>query len=129
MTINQQSNYIISHPGFKTAVANFMNGEVEDMRILLTDIQFHCIDVQIRNSAREYGNCKRMLGSDIKKKLLNISVPENLDVKLHIPLPIPANECKVVSMNENISQIKKRVARIFDPKQLALTFPELLQSS
>lgn len=127
MTIHQQSSYIVSHPGFKSAVANFINGDPKDITILLTDVQFHCIDVQIKNSAREYGACKRMVGSDIKTKLLNIQPPENLNVQLHIPIVKKQDECKVVSIKDGINQIKKRVARFLDPSQLALTFPEILK--
>jgi len=118
MTIKQQTDFVITHPAFADAVNSFNNGDGKKIADILFDLQLHCIDVQIRNSAKEYGSRKRMNSSDIKEGLLSMRQPDNLNVYLPIPLPQP--ECKVVNL---ITHIKRKVAKYFNPLQLSL-FPD-----
>lgn len=121
MNIKEQTDYVLRHPGFVEAVRLFAMGDTEYFRDVLYRLQLHCIDVQIKNSAKEYGLCKRMNGSDIKEALLSLRQPENLDVRLPIPVFVPpVEECMVIDL---VPHKNKRAARFFNPLQLMFEFP------
>lgn len=118
MKIQDHTDYIVSHPAFADAVNDF-NETPQKLNDLIFKIQLHAIDTQIKNSAREYGSCKRMNGSDIKEALLSMRQPDNLNIQLNIPIT-KADYCKVIDL---MTHIKKKSAKYFNPLQLSL-FPE-----
>lgn len=89
MNIRQQTTLIIAHPMFAEAIS-----DAEIMADLLIRLQLHCIEVQMKNSAKQYGLHRRMNYSDIKEALLSMKQPENLSLYL----PIPEQKCRVVQI-------------------------------
>lgn len=108
MTLTEQTDYVMKHPAWVEAM-----GDIGKMRELLNDLQLHCVETQVRASAREYGSCRRMNYSDIKESLLGIGLPRDFNIYLKIP-----KVCKVVDM-----VVRKKPHRYVDPMQLVIEFP------
>lgn len=105
MTIKEQANYVVTHPMMESAVAAWRDGDCSCMVDLLVRIQLHCIDTQVKASAKEYGSCKRMNSSDIKDALLGMKLPDGLAVYL----PIPPRRCVVVEIKKDGEQNEPRL--------------------
>ena len=136
MNLSQQTEYIMSHPAFRDCVEEYGCGNSEPFVDLLNTIQLHCVDVQVKNSAKCFGQHKWQNSSDIRLALDAIKLPTNFDVKLKMPLPkdytsgigpfiqpIVKPDCRVIDFSSAFQQIKKRVARYFNPCQLSFEFP------
>ena len=124
-TIRKTVTDMFSHPGFIYAVNQFQNKSPKDLEIILMNLCFHIMEVQQRKSGHVFAvnNKNGMNASDIKKLLVNLDPPENLNLLISLPNPngitsqtlavdIPENDCVVIPI--------RRKGIKTDPCQLSL---------
>jgi len=127
MTITQQIDYIMGHPFMAVA----MKDEAA-MRKLLFEVQFHVYRTVSLNGAKAFRKYRDMNDPIIYEEIRDQEPPENMDIRLPIPMieeVVEVKECPVITMQvlpvvvaDNAVK-KTRVRLLPNPFQMIIEFP------
>lgn len=94
MTIKAQIAYIKSHPFYALALKDELA-----MDKLLFEVMFHTYTTVATNCSRAYRQARRMNGPQIVEAIRDCEPPQNLDVRLPIPILQPEDPiCVTVTL-------------------------------
>lgn len=130
-TIKQTISYIKSHPFYREALR-----DESLMEKLLFDIMFEVWQITAKNSVSAYRDTKRLNAPEIISALRDLEPPQNLDLRLPIPLVETEDECAVVPLKvvhtiQPIVYIKPKVQRHIrmpNPFQLIIEFTSYFET-
>lgn len=94
MTITQNTDYVLSHPFTRLAVAKATMGDVKDLKFVLDMLQIDTYQEVARMCAKAFRDMQGENNPVIQDAIREVPPPTRLNARLPIP------ECVVVVMKE-----------------------------